>query len=309
VTSDHLSYEDVAASKEDFREAERISSAVRRLLEKNGVEELSFLIAPSEYRKPTWGRASLGLRTFFVCGLSGVSQDLLITTALHEYLHCWLGFRKFGPSSDQDRIISKWTEIISDWASGSMDIELHLDLHKVRNSVWGYNEAQQALQKNPTAANARRLFDRITRFFAKMIDANCVFEQTFDERYLDLGFEDKAEGGSLILEVDTNPTLLERADTGNAAACLSYGLIIEDIDRVMKSHVLVETSYEEAVCYMMSCAMTGLDLEAFDGMTDEANITLARKITGLGVGGILGRLRDADDTWTCIREIFTDRPS
>jgi hypothetical protein len=306
VTSEHLSYEDVAASKQDFRESERISSAVRSLLEKNGVEELSFLIAPSEHRKPTWGRSSLGLRTFFVCGLS---QDLLITTALHEYLHCWLGFRKFGPSSDQDRIISKWTEIISDWASGSMDIELRLDLHKVGNSLWGFNEAQHALQKNPTAANARRLFDRITRFFAKMIDAKCVFEETFDDRYLELAFEDKTEGDSLILEVETNPTLLEHADTGNAAACLSYALIIEDIDRIMKSHVLVETSYEEAVCYMMSCAMTGLNLEAFDGMTDKANITLAGKITGLGVEGILDRLRSADDTWTCIREIFTGRPS
>jgi hypothetical protein len=294
---------DVFAQRGRFRELEEIGSIVRGIVRKNGLEQLPFLLVPCDFRGTTWGRTSLGLRTLFVSSQLEPTRDLLIATALHEYLHCWLGFLKFGPSGGQDKVVSTWIEILSGWASGVTDIELKLDLDDLKNALLGYDDKRCALKNSPAAAEARRLSDRFSSFFAKMVDASCTFEETLDDRFLDLAFDDRAERVSLLLEVDANSTLQGQSCAGKAAACLSYGLLMEDLDQIMKSCVLAETSYEEAICYVMCCQMTDSELSAFDRMTDEPNLALASRISGTGSKAIIDRLRNTDDVWNCMREI------
>ncbi len=289
-------YSGVFSRRDHWVNLQQLNPEITDLLDAAGVDVFPVCVASFE-REPSrhYGWMMPGLRTLFVNTEFDSTSDMFRATVVHEYIHSWLEYLKFGRSNQQNDIVVLWWTIMRKWASGEIELELDVDLDDVKNSVPKYRDDRTMLRQQQDAKVARNLHSYYTELFARMLDSKCSFEPVFGR--LCLTFED------ITFDVETNPTL-EQPEAAAAAICMFYGQILLDLDIAIKTRYTVEESHyvEEAICYFLSASITGTPIETFSDITDQANIEIANRIR-LKSSEVVHRLRASDDVWAAMAKI------
>jgi len=269
-------------------------SSVLSYVEDNGIDRFQYHLLPSKPREHISGYTLTGLRTLFVSS-DFIKSDLFVTAALHEYIHCWISLRNLGLIEDQETIVKAWGDIVLVWLSGGLDLDMSFD-DNMLYGVRSYIDDISLLKAKTSQDLGQQLFQKYTRLFSHIIEKSPRFIRTLDERYVMLDSND------VTLELESNRTLRNTL-AGPASLSMIYGMLISRLEAILRCKVLGETSYEEAVCYMLSCGITGESLENFFGMTDMVNISWATKLAKLGVQEVIGQILDAENVYACVREL------
>jgi hypothetical protein len=277
---------------------DKVRDSVLEYAEISGIDQFHHLLFPARPRNHIFGWKFTGLRSLFVSTDLQTKPKMFVTTTLHEYIHCWLSLRNFGLVEDQEKIVEAWEEVVCKWSPSRMGFRVSLNEDAVKNSLSRYRGDRCSLKNDLTPRLSRQLFRDYTHLFSRVIAESPKFESTFDKRYMLLGSSDK----EFLLELEANSSL-NTEHAGRAATCIVYGLLIQDLEAILSNKHLGENSYEEAVCYMLSCGITGESLENFFGMTDRVNISWATKLAKLGVQEVIGQILDAENVYARVREL------
>jgi hypothetical protein len=299
IKEDYLTFRDMSVDRKMVsRETDLVNRARDALLEyaeNYGMGTPGYLVLPARSRAGVHGRGVAGLRTLLVSFDSPSERSLFLTTALHEYVHCWLSSRALGYIDDQEVMVKAWHEDLDKWLSKRAELEMLVD-KDVKDVISEYADDRQRLNGHPSSELARSIFLRHTQKFARIVNGSPMFVPGFAERQVIL---DRDE---LLLEIEGNPTL-NTGLAGRFASCALYGIFVEDLQQVLRMRLLEDTSYEEALCYMISCGITGKTLDSYSGMTDQVNLDWAKKLERLGVRHVVEQISEADSVYSCVRKL------
>ena len=264
-------------------------------IRESGLGEFDFVLVPTSVESENSGRNFWGLRSLFVRVDPQAGSRFLRTIALHEYVHCWLGVRFLGHIESHDTIVRTWRGDVGDWLRNRLDLQLKLEKDQVKQ-VTGYLNDRGSLKNSPTIDLARRVFRDYTDRFCRMISSAPRFLLDFDGTrvYLD---SDEA-----TLELEANLTL-QSEYAGRVASCLLYDMLIDDMLQIVRLHQLRDVSYEEALCYMVSCGITGESLDTMLRVTDRVNVLWAKKLSAIGVRNAIEEILSSENPYVRVREL------